>query len=445
MKKHHSISTKEIINIAYPIIFGNLAQTLITFTDTIFMGHVGSVELGASMLAGLYYYVFSTLAWGFAVGIQIIIARRFGEKHFSQIGKVFDHGLYFVGGLALLLFLLLHFASDSILKIFISSPILYHEALKYLNIRHYGIIFVCFNFLFRSFYIGLSRTKIITYTTLLMAGINIFFDYVLIFGKLGLPQMGIEGAALASVMAEISALLLFIIFTLIQISTKEYKMFQFPKFDFSLMKSTLKLSFPTMLQRLISFGMWFLFFAMISHLGEEETAISGIVRSVYMLILIPCFAFGATANTLTGRMLGSGHQNEIPSMLRRVIGISLIFTLPLVICCLLFPTTLASIYTDNNTLALASVPVLHIICISTIISVISTVFFEALSGAGNTLAALLLEVSVLVLYIGFVYVGTNHLNFSLPNVWTAEIVYATGIGIISLLYMRYAKWMQKQV
>ena len=72
------ITNKEIWKIAIPIMLGNLAQTIINFTDTAFLGHLGVIELGASMLAGLFYFVFTTIATGFAIGIQIIIARRFG-------------------------------------------------------------------------------------------------------------------------------------------------------------------------------------------------------------------------------------------------------------------------------------------------------------------------------------------------------------------------------
>ena len=75
------ITNKEIWSIAMPIMLGNLAQTIINFTDTAFLGRLGVVALGASMLAGLFYYVFTTIAMGFAIGIQIIVARRYGEGH----------------------------------------------------------------------------------------------------------------------------------------------------------------------------------------------------------------------------------------------------------------------------------------------------------------------------------------------------------------------------
>ena len=90
------ITNKEIWSIAIPIMLGNLAQTIINFTDTAFLGHLGVIELGASMLAGLFYFVFTTIATGFAIGIQIITARRFGEGNYGRVGVIFEHGSIFV-------------------------------------------------------------------------------------------------------------------------------------------------------------------------------------------------------------------------------------------------------------------------------------------------------------------------------------------------------------
>lgn len=289
-----SINNKTIWNIAYPIIFGNLAQTLITLTDTAFLGRVSAVALGASMMAGIYYYVFSTLAWGFSIGVQIIVARRLGEGKLNRIGVVFEHGLVFVLFLSALLFLVQHYYSDYLLGKVIQSPNIYAAAMEYMKYRHYGIIFVCFNFLYRALYIGLSNTKVISFSTILMAGVNIFLDYVLVFGKWGFPEMGVGGAALASVCAEITALVFFTFYTVVRLPLKTYALFAFHKIEGWLMKSILHLAFPTMIQKLFSFGTWFIFFAFVEHMGETPIAVSGIIRSVYMLILIPVFAFGAT-------------------------------------------------------------------------------------------------------------------------------------------------------
>ena len=126
--------------------------------------------------------------------------------------------------------------------------------MEYMSYRHYGIIFVCFNFLFRALYIGLSNTKIIGYSTAAMATINVIFNYLLIFGKFGFPELGVGGAALASVMAEISACLIFIFYTILKLPIKQYALFSFHKLEGWLMLTVLKTAFPTMLQKLLSFG-----------------------------------------------------------------------------------------------------------------------------------------------------------------------------------------------
>ena len=439
-----SITNKEIWKIAYPIILGNLAQTIITFTDTAFLGHLGVVELGASMMAGLYYYVFTTLAMGFAVGIQIIVARRFGERRFERIGVVFEHGALFILCLGVMMFLVMHFFSDKLLYLVLDSPNIYASAMEYINYRQYGIFFVCFNYLYRSFYVGISNTKVITFSTLLMAAVNIFLDYCLIFGNCGLPEMGIGGAALASFAAEVSACVFFFVYTYVTIPRKEYAMFQLHPIEGWLVRDIFRVALPTMMQRMLSFGVWFVFFVMIEKMGELAIGVSSIVRSVYMLLIIPPFSFASTANTLTSRVIGAGQMLEIRAVLLKVFKNSILTTMPLMMLCVCFPSQVMSIYTDDPSLALSAVPSIYVICIATIIMTFAMVYFEAVSGTGNTTAALLLEIGVLILYVSYIWIMTI-LDVEVQWVWTAEWLYALLIGMTSFIYMRFGKWHGKKV
>lgn len=440
-----SISNKTIWMIAYPIIFGNLAQTLISLTDTAFLGRVSQIALGASMMAGIYYYVYSTLAWGFAIGIQIIVARRLGEGRLDRIGVIFEHGLVFVSVLSVGLFLLQHYFTAELLGKIIKSPNIYAAAMEYMDYRHYGIIFVCFNFLFRALYIGLSNTKVISFSTALMALVNIFLDYVLVFGNLGFPKMGVGGAALASVCAEISALLFFIIYTIIKLPLKAYTLFYFHKLEGWLMKSILQLAFPTMIQKLLSFGTWFIFFALVEHMGEGPIAVSGIVRSLYMLVMIPVFAFGATANTLTSRLIGEGKPNEVMPTLFKTIGQGLIAILPVLLCCLIIPRLVLSVYTNDMILTDAALPSLLVICFAAVSMGLGIPFFEAVSGTGHTSYALALETGVLVAYTFSVWFFASYIATDVAWVWTSEFTYGALIGLASFLYMKFARWEGKKI
>ena len=438
-----SVTNREIWRIAYPIMLGNLAQTVITFTDTAFLGHLGTIELSASMTAGLYYFVFTTLAMGFAVGIQIFIARRFGEGDYRKIGVVFQHGALFVLGLGILLFGILFFFSHRLLQVIIESENIYVAANEYLTYRQFGIMFVVFNYLFRSFYVGISSTRVITYSTLIMAVVNIFFDWALIFGHVGLPAMGIGGAALASLLAEVTAFCFFWVFTYIKIPHEEYGMFRWHRWQPALMGDILKVAFPSMIQRLFSFGAWFIFFVMIEKMGEMAIGVSSVVRSTYMIIIIPGIAFAATANTLTSRIIGEGKSQEVMSTIWKVVKNSFLCSAVLVAVTCIIPSLVLHIYTDDAALAQAAIPSVYVICVATLLGAFSMTFFEAVSGTGNTAAAMALEFGVLITYIVYVFLMSK--TSTIAGVWTAEWVYNILIGIISLFYIWKADWMKKRI
>ncbi len=438
------ISNKEIWSIALPIMLGNMAQTIINFTDTAFLGRLGVIALGASMLAGLFYFVFTTIATGFAIGIQIIIARRFGEGNHGRIGVIFQHGSIFVLILGLILFSILYIFSDHLLLWLIDSPNIYDASLEYIKYRQFGIIFVCFNFLYRALYVGISNTKVITYSTIIMAVVNIFLDYCLIFGNFGFPEMGIGGAALASFCAEVSAFTFFTVYSYITLRNKDYGMFKLHKLESELMGRILKLATPTMIQKLFSFSVWFIFFILIEKMGETATGISSIVRSVYMILITPCFAFATTTNTVVSRIIGEGHSDQVFSTINKILKNCLLCTIPIMILVAIFPIQIARIYTDDLNLAQLVVPSIYVICFGTIFQGIGNAYFEAVSGTGNTSAALYLEAVILVIYVAFIWAMT-HLTTRVELVWTAEILYGALLGILCGIYMKFAKWDKKRV
>ncbi|MBE6345794.1 MAG: MATE family efflux transporter [Lentimicrobiaceae bacterium] len=438
------ITNKEIWAIALPIMLGNMAQTIINFTDTAFLGHVGVIALGASMLAGLFYFVFTTIATGFAIGIQIIVARRFGEGRLERIGVIFEHGSIVVMILGLILFSILYFFSDALLLWLIDSPNIYEASLEYIKYRRFGIIFVCFNFLFRGLYIGIANTKVITYSTIIMAIVNIFLDYCLIFGNFGFPKMGIGGAALASFFAEVSAFIFFTAYTYFSLRKKEYGIFKLHKIESELMKRILKIATPTMIQKLFSFSVWFIFFILIEKMGETATGISSIVRSIYMILITPGFAFATTTNTVVSRIIGEGYSNEVFPTINKILKNCLLCTIPIMILVAIFPVQIAKIYTNDLNLIQLVIPSIYVICFGTIFQGIGNAYFEAVSGTGNTTAALYLEAIILVVYVAFIWAMT-HLTTEVHWVWTAEILYGVLLGLFCVIYLKHARWDKKKI
>ena len=277
-----------------------------------------------------------------------------------------------------------------------------------------------------------------------MAIVNIFLDFCLIFGKLGFPEMGIGGAALASFFAEVAAFIFFIIYSYITLKGKDFGMFKIHKLESELMKRILKVATPTMVQKLFSFGVWFIFFIMIEKMGETATGITSIVRSIYMILVTPCFAFSTTTNTLVSRTIGAGHPEQVFDAIIKIIKNCLLCTLPIIIILAIIPMQVISIYTEDLNLAMLAIPSIYVICVSAIFQVVGNSYFEAVSGTGNTSAALYLETSILVIYTIYVFLMTKF-SSGVQWVWTAEILYGGLLAIVCYTYMKMAKWNEKRI
>jgi len=440
-----TISYKRIWQIAYPIILGSIAQNLINFTDTAFLGRVGEVALGAGALGGLFYLAIIMLGLGFGTGAQIIIARRYGENKLKQIGPIVEHSIYFLLPLAILVFVLMRYWSAPLLGKVVVSPDIFEGTIAFLKYRSFGIFFAFMNMVFRSFYVGLTKTKVITYTTVVLAITNIFFDYILIFGKLGFPEMGIEGAAIASVIAEITAMLFFIIYTYITIRFKDYDLFRFNKPSFGRLTGILKVSVPIMMQSFLSLSVWFVFFLFIEKLGESALAVSNIIRSVFVVLMMPIWGFATATNTLVSFLIGQNRRDEVMSLIFKIVKLCFIGVLAIVSIGLLFPRFVINIYTNNLALIELGIPILYIVSVGALLLSIGFILFNGVSGTGKTNISLAIEVIVLVIYLLYAYTLVYKYNIQITEVWTAEIIYGSLLAVLSYFYLKSGKWKDSKI
>jgi len=440
-----SVRYKDIWKIAYPIILSSIVHNIIGITDTAFLGRVGVIELGAAAIGSVFYLTIIMLGFGFAIGTQIIVARRFGENNPKEIGKTIEQSLYFLVFLAFFLILAMYLNLPIIFKSLLQSAEVEKATSEYLKYRIFGLLFAFIMHGFRAFYIGIARTRVITYTTIIMAFANIFLDYVLIFGKLGFPEMGIAGAAIASVISELMATLFFILYTLKFVDIKYFQLFQFNRIDFVYLYKILKVAFPTMMQNFISFIGWFFFFLFVEQLGEKPLAVSNIIRSVYVVMLIPIWGFSSAANTLVSYSIGRNNTGEVLPIIYKVLKLTVLGVLVLVIINIIFPELILFIYTNDKTLIAYSLPSLYVVSVASLFIAVGFVFFSGVTGSGNTKISLLIETFVIFIYVSATYIIVNLKNTSVELVWTVEIIYGFVIAATSFLYLKYGKWQNKRI
>lgn len=439
-------SYKDIWRVSYPIMLGLLAQNIVQLTATFFLGKVGGVEQSAAGLAGIYYIAFFTLCFGFSIGGQIMISRRNGEKNYDQIGTVVIQGIIFLEALALILFIGSSMLSKYVLSDLMSSQEVYTALEQYLSWRVYGFFFSSINVMFRAFYVGIARTKVLTINAVVMSLVNVLADYTLIFGNWGLPKMGVEGAGIAAVISEIASVLFFVIYTLKTVDLKKYGFVKM-RFKFSVIKKILSISSFTMAQYLISMSTWFLFFMAMEHQSQRSLEITNIVRAFYVLFFIPMNAFATSANTLVGNTIGMGNIKEVIPLVKKICLMSLVVILLIMGVTAVGAQQWISFIAspDDPTLIIDSVaPLLVVVCALPICS-LGIVLFNSISGTGNTRAALGLELITLVSYVSYMIWIVIYKESSVAVCWTTEYVYWGSLLIFSFLYLRYAKWQNKKV
>lgn len=440
-----TFSYKNIWRVAYPILISLVMEQMIGLTDTAFLGRVGEVELGASAIAIVYYMVLFMIGFGFSIGAQIIIGRRNGEGRFKETGKIFWNGVYFLLGISVVIILISEFLSPWMMRFMVSSDAIYSAALSYVRWRLPGMVFAFMTAMFRAFYVGITQTKTLTLNSVVMVLSNVLFNYVLIFGKLGFPALGITGAAIGSSLAELMSLLFFIIYTRVSCDRQKYGLKKAERFDLGELKSMLPVCSWTMIQHTVSVSTWFIFFLCIEHLGERALAISNITRSVYGIIWVVLQAFSSTCSTLVSNIIGEGHQEKVMSLVKRILKLSYIVVCFMMILVFLFPESIAGIYTDIPDLIKASVPAILVMTSSYLVSVGGQVFFLAVSGTGSTKTAFRLEMIALVVYTAYCIIIVGIFKLDVAICWTAEHVYGGILLLCSWLYMRSGRWKSRRI
>ena len=249
-----------------------------------------------------------------------------------------------------------------------------------------------------------------------------------------------SGAALASVIAEISCSLSFFAYTFLRIPREKYRLFHYRVFSLNLLMRLLKVSVPMMLLNFFSFSVWFVFFLIIEKMGESELAVSNIIRSIYVVLMIPIMGFASATNTLVSYVIGLGQVDEVMKIIKKILVMCASGILFIVAICSMFPEELLSIYTNDQHLIQMGVPIIYIISIASIMLGMWNILFSGVSGTGRTNVSLIIELVVLSIYLVITAIMVLVFRVPVELVWGVEVVYGTLMIIISYTYLKSKRW-----
>ncbi|SHL19340.1 putative efflux protein, MATE family [Chitinophaga jiangningensis] len=439
------VSNRDIIKIAAPICLALIIPQVNHMTNTAFLGRLGEFELAANGIAGIYYLVMYMIAYGLNNGMQVLIARRAGQQHYAGIGQLFSNGLILglfcsLFAIAITLLFAPYFFSHTL-----HNKAIYEAAVSFIRIRIWGLPMLMLLSMANAFYIGSGHSRVLAITSLCQEAMNIYFDYGLIFGKLSMPALGLNGAAVASIIAESTGFLVAFSILFIRGFHRRYSLFNYLKPAWGVMQNILNVSAPIIIQFLFSIGGWFVFFIFIEHMGERPLAISNMLRSIFGFFGIFTWALAATCNTMVSNLIGQGRQEQVLRAIKRIILYSA--TCSVVVCILVnvFPYTLLHIYTADASLIRDSLPSIRVITLSTILMAISAVALSGVTGTGNTRMNLMTEIIAVVGYLIYCYIVIERMRSPLHWAWGADFFYWTIIFGISAWYLQSGRWKGKEI
>lgn len=437
------ITNRQIFSIALPITFALIVPQINFITNNIFLGRLGERELGNAGIVGVYHLILMVIGNGLNNALQSLISRRASEENFTGISKLLSQGIRISLQFAVAGILFTWLLAPMILKPFIKAEN-FEAEMSFLRIRCFGLPFLYLFQMGNAFLVGTLNSRFLMIGFIIEAVCNILFDYAFIFGNLGMPHMGFNGAAFASVLAEAVGFTAVLAVIYARGLKKRFTLFESFAYDKESTKNILTISAPLVLQYLISLTTWLIFFVMIEQqYTERDKAISQVMRNIFGVTGIFVWAFASTTNTMVSNLIGQGKKDKVIYALKRIMLLS--FTCCVVMASLLnlFPELFFKLFSDKHEFAAAAIPVMRIVTVGMLFMSFAVVWLNALTGTGQTKLNLMVEICAIIGYCIYNWLIMRLWQKDIIWAWGNEIVYWSITFSVSFLFMMSGKWKEK--
>ena len=330
--------------LGFPLVGGHVAQFAIGMTDSVMLGWYGAAELAAVTLAGSYFFVFFLMGAGFAIAVMPLVAAAAGAGEERQIRRATRMGLWLSLLFAVVAMPMLLF-SQQILLALGQKPEVAGPASAYLQLAGWGLFPALLVMVLKSYLAALERTQIVLWITILAAVVNGLVNYALIFGNWGAPELGIAGAAYASIATQTVSLLAVAAYALWVLPEHEIlKNFHRP--DWEMFARVFKLGMPIGLTNLSEVSLFAASAMMMGWLGTIPLAAHGVAMTLAGLTFMVHLGLSNAATIRAGNAYGRGDRAHMALGAQVVIAMSLIMAFIGIAAFLLLPDPLISLFLD---------------------------------------------------------------------------------------------------
>lgn len=434
---------KKIANLSLPIMGGMVSQNILNVVDTAMVGVLGQNALAAVGIASFMNFLAMSFLMGLGSGVQAMVARRKGEGQESKMALPLNGGLLTALALSLPATFLLIYLVPYVFPFIMNDPAVIPLGVDYLQLRLIGLAAVAANFAFRGFWNGINMSTIYFRTLIVMHALNILISYVLIFGRLGFPAMGVGGAGLGTALSTWFGALYYVI-----LAFKHARPYGFckelPKWDN--IKTLWRVGFPASVQMFFFAGGMTTLFWIISQIGTKEVAAANVLINVMLVAILPSIGFGIAAASLVGQSLGRGHPEDAKLWGWDTVKLCMVLLFFMGLPMVIFPDLILSVFIhEEQVLAVARYPLMvfgALICFDGV----GMVLLNAMQGAGDSKTVMWVSIFFQwCVFLPMAYTMAVVLKFGLFAVWVAQMIYRLlQAGFFTWLWSR-GKWSRVKV
>jgi len=407
---------------------------------------VGRLEEATYALAAMGLGVLATWALisffsSLATGTHVLVARKFGERNYQACAIALNNSIIIAITVGTLVAFIAVLAASPAADFFAADKTVGKYAGEFIFYRFLGIPFFLISVSFRGFFFGINKTKIFMFSGVLTNLLNIIFNYMLIYGKFGMPKMGVAGSGLGSTLATAFDASFYFIIILLPAYRNKYRIFNNFKLNINIIKTIYKISLPVSFQNIFILLGFLSFVAITGLIGTLEQAATQAVISTLFISFLPCFGFGIAVQTLVGNNFGSRKFS-----LARIYGfetakVATYYTLILGIIFFAVPQYILFIITNDMKIIEVAKPVLRIAGFAKIFYATGVVLANGLQAAGKTFYVMMAEVITnLLIFVPLAYFLGVYLGLGLFWAWMALPIYIIIYSFVIFYKFKYSEW-----
>jgi putative MATE family efflux protein len=429
---------RAIWSIALPIMGGMMSQNILNLVDIAMVGHLGDSALAATGIGSFSNYLAIAFIIGLSAGVQALAARRLGEERHSETAIPLNGGLILALLLGVPLTAILIQLAPYGLSLLTSDQQVLDQGVPYLQIRLLSMVAVGMNFSFRGYWSAVHMTKLYLRTLLIMHSINIFLNWVLIFGKFGIPAMGVSGAALATTISLYIGTALYFFFAWQHARDKGF-MRAVP--SLATLRQQFKLSLPASLQQLFFAAGLVALMWILGRIGTAEVAAANVLMTFHITALLPAFGVALAATTLVGNALGRKDVEDAARWGWNGAAITLIYGVLLGLIVIPLAQPLLGFFIKNpETRELAHLPlVLWALVIG--LDTSAMVLMNSMMGAGDTRRSMWISIIwQWAFFLPLAFLVGPVLGFGIVGVWLVNGLYRSGQSLVLFQQWASRRW-----